>query len=329
MELGVFGAVGIMSQFLDQVRQGMRVAHYSLRTEEAYVGWIRRFILFHDKRHPREMGEAEVAAFLSQLANVGRVAASTQNQALGALLYLYKAVLDRPLAEVRGIAPARRPDRLPVVLDRDEVRAVLARLDGIKWLMASLLYGSGLRLMECLRLRVKDVEFGAGRVVVRDGKGGKDRVTVLPRTLREPLERQVQHASAVHRRDVEDGFGRVYLPEALARKYPAADRSLAWQYLFPASRRGVDPLDGVVRRHHQAERPLQKAVGEAVRLAGIARPATCHTFRHSFATHLLEAGADIRTVQELLGHQDVTTTMIYTHVLNRPGLGVLSPMDST
>jgi integron integrase len=328
IELGVFGSAGIMSKFLDQVREGMRVAHYSLRTEEAYLGWIRRYILFHDKRHPREMGEAEVASFLSHLANDGRVAASTQNQALGALLYLYKAVLDRPLPAVRGIAPARRPERLPVVLDRDEVRAVLARMDGSKWLMASLLYGSGLRLMECLRLRVKDVEFGAGRLIVRDGKGAKDRVTVLPSALRDHLQRQVERVAVIHRRDLDEGFGRVYLPDALARKYPEADRTIAWQYLFPATRKGVDPLDGVTRRHHLAERPLQKAVGEAVRLAGIAKPASCHTFRHSFATHLLESGSDIRTVQELLGHREVTTTMIYTHVLNRGGLGVVSPIDS-
>ncbi len=315
-----------MPKLLDQVRVAMRTAHYSLRTEEAYVGWIRRFILFHQKRHPLEMAEIEVGAFLSHLAVEGQVAAATQNQARNALLYLYDKILDRPLEPVLGIAPAKRPARLPVVLDRDEVRSVLAQLDGTHWLMASLLYGSGLRLMECLRLRIKDVEFAAGRLVVRDGKGGVDRVTVLPGVLNAPLRRQVTRATTVHRRDLADGFGRVYLPTALDRKYPAASRSVAWQYVFPAARRGTDPRDGVTRRHHQAETVLQRAVRGAVQSASLLKPATCHTFRHSFATHLLEAGADIRTIQELLGHKDVTTTMIYTHVLNR-GPGVISPID--
>ncbi len=316
-----------MPKLLDRVREAMRTAHYSLRTEEAYLGWIRRFILWHGKRHPIEMGEAEVAAFLSDLAIVGNVAASTQNQARNAILYLYKSILERPLEPIAGIAPAKRPKRLPVVLARAEVRAVLAEMDGTRWLMASLLYGSGLRLMECLRLRVKDVEFGAGRLVVRDGKGQTDRVTVLPRRLRDPLARQIQAVGAIHRDDLAEGFGRVHLPHALARKYPEADRSTTWQYVFPASKRGVDPRDGLVRRHHSAETALQKAVRAAVGRAGVSKPATCHTFRHSFATHLLEAGADIRTIQELLGHQDVTTTMIYTHVLNR-GVGTISPIDS-
>ena len=315
-------------RLLDQVRAAMRTAHYSLRTEEAYVGWIRRFILWHGKRHPIEMGEAEVAAFLSDLANVGNVAASTQNQARNALIYLYKAILDRPLKPVQGIAPARRPKRLPVVLDRGEVRAVLDQMAGTTaGLMARLLYGAGLRLMECLRLRIKDVEFGAGRLVVRDGKGQVDRVTVLPSSLREALQHQIDRVASLHRADLDAGFGRVYLPNALDRKYPAADRSLGWQYVFPATRLGIDPRDSVARRHHLAETALQKAVRAAVGRAGILKPATCHTFRHSFATHLLEAGADIRTVQELLGHQDVTTTMVYTHVLNR-GVGVVSPIDS-
>ena len=320
------GSGKTMPKLLDRVREAMRTAHYSLRTEEAYVGWIRRFILFHAKRHPLEMGAVEVGAFLSHLAIEGHVAAATQNQARNALLYLYGKILDQPLPPVVGIAPAKRPARLPVVLDRDEVRSVLAQLDGTRWLMASLLYGSGLRLMECLRLRVKDVEFGAGRLIVRDGKGQVDRVTVLPGLLRGPLQRQVERVDAIHRRDLADGFGRVYLPHALDRKYPAASRSIAWQYVFPGSRRGVDPRDGLVRRHHLAETALQKAVRGAVDRAGLAKPATCHTLRHSFATHLLADGADIRTIQELLGHKDVTTTMIYTHVLNR-GPGVVSPID--
>ena len=313
-------------RLLDEVRRVMRTAHYSLRTEEAYVGWIRRFILFHGKQHPLEMGEAEVGIFLSNLAVEEHVAASTQNQALSSLLFLYGKVLDRPLDRVCEITPAKRPRRLPVVMDRDEIRAVLAQLDGTRWLMASLLYGSGLRLMECLRLRVKDVEFGSGRLVVRDGKGGVDRVTVLPESVRDPLARQIERVGAIHRQDLAEGLGRVYLPDALARKYRTADRSMAWQYVFPAKRLGLDPRDGVTRRHHLAETALQKAVRDAVRLAGVAKPATCHTFRHSFATHLLESGTDIRTIQELLGHQDVSTTMIYTHVLNR-GTAVVSPID--
>ena len=313
-------------RLLDQVRGAMRTAHYSLRTEEAYVGWIRRFILYHGKRHPMEMGESEVGVFLSHLAVEGNVTASTQNQALSSLLFLYGKVLDQPLDRIREIAPAKRVKRLPVVLDQGEVRAVLAQLDGSRWLMASLLYGSGLRLMECLRLRVKDVEFGSGRIVVRDGKGGVDRVTVLPRSLRDPLTRQIERVKAIHRQDLADGWGRVYLPHALDRKYRAADRSITWQYVFPAKRLGLDPRDGMTRRHHLAETALQKAVRDAVRRSGVVKPATCHTFRHSFATHLLEAGADIRTIQELLGHQDVSTTMIYTHVLNR-GTAVISPID--
>ncbi len=316
-----------MSQLLDRVRGEIRVRHYSIRTEEAYVGWIRQFILFHKKRHPLEMGEVEVCEFLTHLAVERKVAASTQNQALSALLFLYNDVLEQPLERSDDIVRARRPERLPVVLTRDEVRAVLAHLTGEKWVIASLLYGSGLRLMEALRLRVKDVDFGQNHLVVRDGKGQKDRVTLLPKALTEPLRRQIEHVKALHDKDVREGFGRVYLPDALATKYPHADRQLGWQYLFPASKRGVDPRSGIVRRHHLAERAVQKAVGEAVRLAGLVKPASCHTFRHSFATHLLESGSDIRTVQELLGHNDVRTTMIYTHVLQSGPLGVRSPVD--
>jgi integron integrase len=317
-----------MSRLLDQVRETTRRLHYSIRTEDAYVLWIRRFILFHGKRHPLEMGEPEVVEFLTHLAVHEDVAASTQNQALAALLFLYKVVLDRPLEWVNDqVVRARKPERLPVVFSREEAKAVLDHLSGEAWLAASLLYGSGLRLLECLRLRVKDVDFERHHILVRDGKGQKDRATILPASLVEPLRRQVEHVRAVHRKDLGEGFGRVYLPHALSEKYPEADRQLGWQYLFPARRRGEDPRSGTVRRHHLAESALQKAVKRAVAAAGIVKNASCHTFRHSFATHLLEAGADIRTVQELLGHNDVRTTMIYTHVLNTGPLGVRSPLD--
>lgn len=314
-------------KLLDQVRQHLRVLHYSIRTEDAYVNWIRRFILFHNKRHPIEMSEPEVEAFLTHLAVEGQVAASTQNQALAALLFLYNVVLERPLKERIDASRAKRPDRIPVVLSRDEVRAVLSHLTGNHHLMASLLYGSGLRLMECLRLRVKDVDFGQNHIVVRDGKGQKDRVVPLPTTLREPLKNQIERVRKLQATDIAEGFGRVYLPFALSEKYPNADRELGWQWVFPAPRRSIDPRTGITRRHHLAETALQKMVRGAVNRAGITKPASCHTLRHSFATHLLEASHDIRTVQELLGHKDVQTTMIYTHVLQSGPLGVRSPVD--
>ena len=316
-----------MSQLLDRVRDCIRALHYSIRTEDAYLLWVKQFVLFHDERHPLEMGKAEVGAFLTYLAVERDVAASTQNQALSALLFLYKVVLDRPLERLDEIPKAKKPQRLPVVFTRDEVRAVLARMPSDSALMANLLYGSGLRLMECLRLRVKDVDFGQNHLVVRDGKGQKDRVTVLPGTLVDWLRRQVARVAEIHRQDVAEGFGRVYLPFALAKKYPHADIEPGWQYLFPASKRAIDPRDGVERRHHEHERALQRAVKSAVRLSGVAKPGSCHTFRHSFATHLLENGSDIRTVQALLGHADVRTTMVYTHVLQRGPMGVLSPAD--
>jgi integron integrase len=316
-----------MPKLLDQVHEALRVRHYSIRTEDAYVLWIRKFILFQGKRHPLKMGEREVGEFLTYLAVERDVAAATQNQALCALLFLYRTVLDRPLEWMGEVVRAKRPARLPVVLSRDEVRAVLDQLRGVKGLMAGLLYGSGLRLMECLRLRVKDVDFGQNRLIVREGKGQKDRVTVLPATLHEPLRRQIDEVRAIHRQDLAEGFGRVHLPHALAIKYPNADRELGWQYLFPAPRRSVDPRSGTMQRHHLAETALQKDVRAAVRRAGVVKPASCHTFRHSFATHLLEAGSDIRTVQEMLGHKDVSTTMIYTHVVNQGALGVRSPID--
>ena len=315
-----------MPKLLDQVRATLRTMHYSIRTEDAYVLWIRKFILFHEKRHPIEMGEREVREFLTDLAVERQVAASTQNQALCALLFLYKIVLERPLERLDAVR-AKQPERLPVVLTREEVGAVLEQLPETARLMASLMYGAGLRVLECVRLRVKDVDFGQGHLIVRDGKGQKDRVTLLPRMLRAPLGRQVESVRARHAADLAEGFGRVYLPFALARKYPNADRELAWQYLFPATRRGVDPRSGATHRHHLSESAVQKAMRGAVRRAGLGKPATCHSLRHSFATHLLEDGRDIRTIQELLGHADVSTTMIYTHVANQGYRGVRSPID--
>lgn len=314
-------------RLLDRVRDRCQLKHYSRRTERAYTGWIRRFIFFFDKQHPDQMGGAEVEQFLTHLAVAGNVAASTQNQALSALLFLYREVLGVDLPWMESVVRAKRPQRLPVVLTEDEVRRLLVRLDGRDWLMASLLYGTGMRLMECARLRVKDVDFARNEIVVRDGKGGKDRRTVLPASLRDALQRQLATVQELHREDCASDWHGVYLPHALARKYPHAARALAWQYLFPATQRSLDPRGGVIRRHHIDEKVLQRAVTTAVRQAGIGKPASCHTLRHSFATHLLEAGYDIRTVQELLGHADVTTTQIYTHVLGRGGLGVFSPLD--
>ena len=305
----------------------MRLKHYSLRTEQAYLYWIRRYIRAWLPRHPRELDGAAVEAFLTRLATRDRVAASTQNQALSALLFLYREVLGEDLPWMENIVRARRPQRLPVVLSRTQVASLLQKLAGREALMAGLLYGSGLRLMECVRLRVKDVGLERNELVVRDGKGGKDRMTVLPGALKEALARQVAEVRVLHARDLACGHGRVYLPHALARKYPNAAAELAWQYVFPATRLSEDPRDGVRRRHHVDEKVLQKAVRRAALESGFDRPVTPHTLRHCFATHLLESGADIRTVQELLGHKDVATTQIYTHVLNRGALGVLSPLD--
>jgi integron integrase len=304
-------------KLLDQVRQLMRLRHYSLRTEEAYVGWIRRYILFHGKRHPRELGEKDIAKFLSNLAVERRVAASTQNQALNALLFLYKDVLRRELGFIGETVRVKRPAKLPAVLSRSEVKAVLDHLTGDYKLMGQLLYGAGLRLLECLRLRVKDVDLQYLAVIVRDAKGGKERRTMLPVSVAPALREHLEKVKRRHQQDLADGFGSVYLPGALERKLPSASREWAWQYVFPAQRRSNDPRTGVERRHHVNEKNLQNAV----------KTASCHTLRHSFATHLLENGYDIRTVQELLGHKDVSTTMIYTHVLNRPGLPVKSPLD--
>lgn len=314
-------------RLLDQVRERCRVKHYSLRTEQAYTHWIRRYILFHGKRHPRDMGAPQVEAFLTHLAVQEDVAPSTQNQALAGILFLYRDVLGIELPWLDGVTRAKKPPRLPVVLNRDEVRALLAQLDGVNWLLASLMYGSGLRLMEALRLRVKDVDLERREVTVREGKGGKDRRTMLPGTLVEPLTRQREKVAAIHALDRDNNLAAVYLPHALSRKYPNAGKELAWQFLFPASQPGIDPRSGIRRRHHLHESAVQRAIKGAVRAAGILKPASSHTLRHSFATHLLEDGYDIRTVQELLGHSDVRTTQIYTHILNRGGLAVRSPLD--
>jgi len=321
------GAPGRQPKLLDRVRIAIRARHYSPRTEKAYVGWIKRYIFFHQKRHPNEMGEVEIRAFLADLATCRRVSASTQNQALSAILFLYRDVLERELAWMDGVVRPRRPVRLPVVLTREEVQAILSHLQGTPWIMASLLYGAGLRLMECCRLRVKNVDFARQEILVRDGKGRKDRVTMLPCLVRGPLAAHLDRVLARHVTDLREGMGSVELPDALATKYPAAAREWAWQWVFPASRPYLDRDTGEYRRHHLHESVLQRAVKEAVRRAGIPKPASCHSLRHSFATHLLEAGYDIRTIQELLGHRDVATTMIYTHVLNRGGRGVRSPLD--
>lgn len=315
-------------RLLDQVRHEIRVRHYSLRTEEAYVAWIRRFILFHNKRHLSAMGAEEINRFLSDLAVTRNVAVATQNQALSAILFLYCQVLHEAVPWLGEIIHARKPRRLPVVLTREEVACVLGRLGGSWWLMGMLLYGAGLRQIECLRLRVKDVDFGRFEILVRSGKGEKDRVTMLPAAVSNPLQSHLIRVRALHERDLAEGMGRVWLPNALARKFPRAEREWCWQYLFPAKNLSVDPRDGTRRRHHVHEKGLQRVIGEAVQATGIPKRVTCHSFRHSFATHLLEDGYDIRTVQELLGHADVKTTMIYTHVLNRPGSRrVRSPAD--
>ena len=311
----------------EQVRDIARLRHLSLRTEETYWNWIKRFILFHQKRHPREMGSKEITTFLTNLAVEGHVAASTQNQAFNALLFLYRQVLKLEMPGVKDTVRARQPRRLPVVLTREETEAVIARLSHTNRLVASLLYGSGLRLMEAIRLRVKDVDFARNELIVRDGKGEKDRITMLPQSISSALELHLQDVKRLHEQDLKAGHGEVYLPYALERKYKNAAREFGWQYVFPDSKISNDPQTGKRRRHHILEQNVQRAVKKAVKDAGVNKNATCHTFRHSFATHVLENGYDIRTVQELLGHKDVRTTMIYTHVLNRGGRGVRSPLD--
>jgi integron integrase len=311
---------------LDQVREAIRMRHYSVRTEEAYVSWSKRFILFHGKCHPLEMGEAEITRFLSALAVRGQVSASTQNQALCALIFLYRHVLDHNLGGLEDVVRAKRPQRRPVVLTRPEVKALLGALEGVHWIMASLLYGAGLRLLQCLRLRVKDTDFSSHQILVREGKGKKDRRTMLPAAVKAPLAVHLEQVRQLHQHDLAQGFGRVYVPAALQRKYPNANSEWGWQWVFPSSQIRLDPRSGAHRRHHLHESVLQRAVKEAARKIALTKPANCHMLRHSFATHLLEDGDDIRTIQELLGHRDVKTTMIYTHVLNRGGKGVYSPM---
>ncbi|MDZ4344613.1 MAG: integron integrase [Candidatus Binatia bacterium] len=314
-------------KLLDQVREAIRMRHYSPKTEDSYVHWIKRFIFFHNKRHPAEMAEPEIARFLSNLATESRVSGSTQNQALNALLFLYHQVLGKEIGYVNGVVRAKKAPRLPVVLTRGEIQALFNYLNGTEKIMATLLYGAGLRLMECCRLRVKDIDFSQNQIVVRAGKGDKDRYTMLPAAVKELLIKHLDDGKRQHHYDLEKNLGRVVLPNALDRKYPNAGREWGWQWVFPATRYYVDRVTGRQYRHHLHESVLQKAVREAARNAGIAKPATCHSMRHSFATHLLEDGYDIRTVQELLGHRDVSTTMIYTHVLNRGGRGVQSPAD--
>jgi integron integrase len=314
-------------KLLDQVRDRLRVKHYSIRTEHTYVDWIKRYILFHGKRHPKDMAARDVEAFLTHLAVHGRVAASTQNQAKSAILFLYREVLEIQLSWLDNVTQAKAPKRLPVVLTVSEVQAVLSRLTGTHALIASLLYGGGMRLMEAVRLRVKDVEFARREIVVREGKGFKDRVTMLPEAVVAPLKAHLAKVKALHDEDLAQGYGEVYLPFALDKKYPNAGREWGWQYVFPSKNFSVDPRSGKTRRHHLDEKGVQRAVKQAVRDAELTKPATPHTLRHSFATHLLQSGYDIRTIQELLGHSDVSTTMIYTHVLNKGGKGVVSPLD--
>jgi integron integrase len=314
-------------RLIDRFREAIRTRHYSYRTEQAYWYWIRYFIVRNGRRHPAEMGAAEVTAFLSWLATERNVAAATQNQALSALLFLYQRVLGEKLPWLGGMLRAKRPVRLPVVLSEAEVRRLLASLQGVKWLMASLLYGAGLRQSECLMLRVKDVDFAYRQILVRDGKGGKDRVTPLPEAAVQPMQAHLGRVRALHRRDLAEGFGEAWLPNALARKSPRAGFQWGWQFVFPSKNRSADPRSGAIRRHHVYPDTVGRAVKAAAAAAGIVKPVSCHTLRHSFATHLLQSGQDIRTVQELLGHSDVSTTMIYTHVMNKGARAVKSPLD--
>ena len=316
-------------KLVDQIRKAIRVKHYSYRTEQTYIYWIKKFILFNNKRHPNEMGEKEINRFLTYLAVNRKVAASTQNQALCAILFLYRHVLKKQIGWIDKLERAKNPKTIPVVLSAKEVESVLLQFQGVIWIVVSLLYGSGLRLMEALRLRVKDIDFDYNQITLRDAKGHKDRLSLLPMAVKEPLKKHLQRVKFLHQKDLDEGYGLVYLPYALQRKYPNANSEWIWQYVFPASTRYYDPDDKIHRRHHLHESVVQRAMKSAVHKAGIQKKASCHTLRHSFATHLLENGYDIRTVQELLGHSDVRTTMIYTHVLNKGGMGVQSPLDKS
>jgi integron integrase len=317
-----------MSKLLDQTRAVLRMRHYSYRTEKTYIEWIAQYIRFHNIKHPKDMGAAEVEAFLTHLAVERNVSASTQNQALSALLFLYREVLRVDLPWLDGFSPAKKTSRLPVVLTKDEVKRILQHLSGANWLIASLLYGSGLRLQEALRLRVKDLDFGFRQIVVRDGKGAKDRLTVLPTKLIEPLQEQLKFAQKLHEQDLRRGLGRVEMPFALAAKYRGAETEWAWQFVFPSKSLSRNPRTGKTARHHVSPSSLQKAFKDALRKSRVVKMASPHSLRHSFATHLLQDGYDIRTIQELLGHKELTTTMIYTHVLNQNRLGVQSPIDA-
>ena len=319
--------VAARPRLLEQGRQSLRVKHYSLRTEEAYLYWIRYFIRFHKKRHPREMSGKEVEAFLTHLAVDRKVSPSTQNQALSAILYLYKQVLEVDLPWLNNVVRAKRKKQIPVVFTRMEVKQLLAQFDGTYWLLFSLIYGAGLRISECAQLRVKDVDFHYKQLIIRDSKGGKDRVTVFPEPLIEPLRNHLARVKDLHEQDLRNGYGKVYLPFALQRKYPNANQEWHWQYVFPSTNFSTDPRTGEKRRHHIYEKSLHRVIKRAMRNAGIVKPASTHTLRHSFATHLLEDGYDIRTVQELMGHKDVKTTQIYTHVLQKGGAAVRSPLE--
>lgn len=315
-------------KLLDQVSDAIRIKHYSFRTEKTYVEWIKRFILFHNKRHPKEMGADEIQAFIAHLATERTVSASTQNQALSAVMFLYRHVLKKDVDIPSDSFRAQKSKTLPVVLTQQEALAVIKNMTGVAQLMTKILYGSGIRLAECLRLRVKDIDFGNRQIMVRDGKGEDDRATILPDSVIPPLEAHLKTVQAIHQKDLKDGFGETSLPYALSKKYPSAAKEWMWQYVFPASVRSVDPVSKRTKRHHLDPSVLQKAIRQSALSIGLTKPVTPHTFRHAFATHLLQSGYDIRTIQELLGHKDVKTTMIYTHVLQRGGLAVKSPLDA-
>ncbi|MBN2403458.1 MAG: integron integrase [Spirochaetes bacterium] len=312
---------------IERVRAAIRGKHYSIRTEKSYIEWIRRFIYFHNMHDPEKMAEKEINEFVTYLALKENVSASTQNQALCAVIFLYKQILKKEIGNLDGLIWSKKPKKIPIVLSREEIKRLLSELSGIHRIMANLLYGSGLRLLECLRLRVKDIDFDYNQIIVRDGKGQKDRVTALPETIISPIKDHLEKVKILHSKDIAAGLGKVHLPFALEKKYPNASREWAWQYVFPSSVLSVDPRSGITRRHHLDESVLQRAVKVAMQKAGISKQASCHTLRHSFATHLLEDGYDVRTVQELLGHENLNTTMIYTHVMKKGGLGIKSPAD--